>query len=106
MFGSIRRFISECSGSLTLSSSKHGEKFDILSEDLKQKKARKTEIPKRNPDGNSYLYYNKVTMKGNCCWKVWNRYITGLSRKMETEGVHQPGWKIKIVQLIKKCSTT
>ena len=94
---------SECSGSLTLSSSQHGTKIDIASESLNKKKAQKTDIPKRNPDGKSFVKFNKVNMKGNCCWKVWNRYITGLSFKVETEGIHQPNWTIQTVQLIKKC---
>ena len=78
MFSLIMCCISECSGSLTLSSSVHGEKYDILSEDLKNQEAQKRDIPKRKPGVNSYIYYNKVTMKGTCCWKVWNRYSTCL----------------------------
>ena len=103
MFDVLLCLILECSGSLELSSSEHRETFEIVSESLKEKKARITDISRLNQEGNRYLYFDIVTMKGNCCWKVWNRYITGISYKVETEGTRHPGWTIKTVQLIKKC---
>ena len=48
--------------------------------------------------------FDTATIKGNCCWKVWNRYRGGKSLDMPTVNVYETRWVIRAIKEVKNCN--
>ena len=101
----------ECSGTLTLSSSQHGEIVPLSSSFLVKVHKRKGWDKKFWLKGNYprtkqalNIELEKVTMTGSCCWQVWDSYFGGNSFNLPAPKKFQPGWSIKSVNLVKDCA--
>ena len=71
---------------------------------MNKNKRKRRSVSKRHPDNKKILSFERVTLTGNCCWKVWSRARGGQPCEMIIPETKQPGWKIRAVQLIEDCS--
>ena len=92
----------ECDGSLTLLSENGREKFIVVrSAQFERRKRMKIKIFDR--DTEELIRFEKATIIGNCCWKVWNKYRSGESIPLTQTGTFEPGWAIRAVELLDSC---
>ena len=70
---------------------------------MKTLKRQKRNIDVKNKETNEFLTFEITKLTGGCCWKLKDRKRGGQSFHMAIPGIHQPGWAIKSVQLLKNC---
>ena len=97
--------LTECDGSLTLLSENEPEKVVELGVRPIHFEGRKRRKIKRfHEDTKQLIRFEKATMIGNCCWKVWNKYRSGESFPLIDTGTFEPGWAIRAVELLDSCN--
>ena len=47
--------------------------------------------------------YELATVEGSCCWKAWSSRRGGSFHVMRFAGVHEPGFTIRRIELLKDC---
>jgi hypothetical protein len=101
-----------CSGSVILStfdtSLTEQYSVSIPHDDTKmiRNRRKRRSIRERQPgDTKKLLKFEHVTLRGNCCWKVWSRARAGEPFEMTIPETKQPGWTIRAVQLVEDCTS-
>ena len=95
----------ECDGSLTLLAEIPSNKtisWEIRPTNFGRRKRKK--IKRFHKDTNKLVRFEKATLKGNCCWRIWNRYRLGEYNLLSRSDTFEPGWRIAAVELMENCS--
>ena len=94
----------ECDGALTLlaeTDSENPVELEVRPDQFERRKRRK--IKKFYKDTKKLIRFEKAELRGNCCWKIWNRYRMGESVQLSQAGTFEPGWRISSVELLENC---
>ena len=94
----------ECDGSLTLLAETNSEnpvELEVRSDQFERRKRKK--IKKFYKNTKKLIRFEKAALRGNCCWKIWNRYRSGESVQLSQAGTFEPGWRIASVELLENC---
>ena len=83
----------ECDGALTLlaeTDSENPVELEVRPDQFERRKRKK-------------IWFEKAELRGNCCWKIWNRCRGGESVQLSQAGTFEPGWRIASVELLENC---
>ena len=95
-------WISDCNGSLELTSIHHNYMKIIRAEKLRQRRRQVQYIRARNPETKSRLQFEIVKVTGNCDWTVHENMRGGRMKRITQAGTTVPGWPIKRVKLLEE----
>jgi len=98
--------IEGCRGKLILSttgSSYESISLPMHSETFQDRRRKRMHIRRRHPQTKELLTFEKVTLEGNCCWRIWDNYFGGESYDVSRAGTFQPGWRIAAVEYVEDC---
>ena len=86
-----------------LSSSYHMYRTKIRSSKLANRKKKRRSVKIMRPGTNKLLTFEKVTMTGTGCWKIWNKYRGGAPLTLRNVVEYEPGWRIRAIELMTSC---
>ena len=90
----------ECSGTVILSNMRNDTK-NIASFELSSRRRYNLRQDYRR---NKKMYpLLMADLYGNCCWRLWSKYLGGRPCPMPNPNKYLPGWTIKSVVLVKNC---
>ena len=94
--------ISDCNGTVKLTSSTHNYMNIVRADKLRDRDRTVKLIRARHPQTKSRFLFEIVTLTGDCAWTVHENRRGGRKKRMAEAGTVLPGWPIKRVKLLKE----
>ena len=94
--------ISDCDGTVELTSSTHNYMKIVRADKLRQNDRTVKLIRARHPETKSRLSFEIVKITGDCAWTVHEYRRGGRKKRMATAATDTPGWPIKRVKLLEE----